>query len=84
MMIGVTPVGAQQLIGDLFVSCSCRNIVSAKLKPRQCSGFAWMGYVVGLEGGLQGKCHVLKLRTVPIIVTVHKFCASQDTQIFYG
>ena len=27
MMMGVTPIGAQQLIGDLFVSCSCRNIV---------------------------------------------------------
>ena len=29
MMMGVTPIGALQLIGDLFVtcSCSCRNIV---------------------------------------------------------
>ena len=45
MIRGVTPVGAQQLIGDLFVSCSCRNIVYAKLKPRQCISFAWMGYL---------------------------------------
>ena len=24
------------------------------------------------------------LRTVPIIVTAHTFCASQDTRVFYG
>ena len=62
MMIGVTPVGAQQLIGDLFVSCSCRNIVYAKLKPRQCSGFAWMGYLGGLQGGLQGQMPCAKIK----------------------
>ena len=72
------------LIGDLFVSCSYRNIVYAKLKPRQCSGFAWMGYLGDSKEVCRGKCHVLKLRTVPTIVIVHKFCASQDTQISYG
>ena len=62
--MGVTPIGALQLIGDLFViiSCSCTNIVQAKLKLRQCSGFAWMGYLGGLQGGLQGQMPCAKIK----------------------
>ena len=35
---------------------------------------------------LEKKSHVklLKLRTVPTIVTVHTFCASRDTRVSYG
>ena len=51
MMIGVTPVGAQQLkhVGDLFVSCSCRNIQCSlgKVKTKTMQWFCLDGIFGG-------------------------------------